>query len=98
MLIFVTEVWVKRRKTLQILYRAKGIMEFGSVYNGVAWNIIESVPALAGKCGPRYYSFESAATIIADRIDLERRKRLLAFFLCVGLVGLWIGWRAKSLI
>lgn len=81
-ILFTLEVSMKRRKVLQILYRAKGIMQFGSIYNGTVQNIIRHTGSNEHTRGAACLSFDSARSIIEDKIELEKRKRTKMWLYC----------------
>ncbi|WP_431862253.1 hypothetical protein [Azospirillum sp.] len=94
--IFITEISIKRRKILQILHRAKGIMQFGSIYNGVVQNIASSVDALRYHNNACFLTFENAYSILDSRIALEKRKRTRTYILCASMALVSLAWHFRA--
>ncbi|WP_298370994.1 hypothetical protein [Azospirillum sp.] len=81
-IVFVIEITFKRRKSIQILHRAKGVMKFGSIFNSVVSNVVISSSNMGHYKKLDFFSFDSACDIIDARLNGEIRKRHFAFIYC----------------
>lgn len=91
--IFTLEVSHKRRKIIKILSRARGIMSFGSIYNGVVQNILSHSSEKDEYSQINFQNFDHAISIIDDRLYIEKNKRIRSYIFCISLLLILLGLR-----